>query len=130
MQAQALDSSHQITFLGFLDEYEEVLEQMRAASVFVSPSTREGFGITAVEAMAAGCTVIGADHPDSAVDEVVDNAGFLANPTAADVAPVLERALRGKQPSTEPQTRAKEFDWDRVAESALEAYTAAVTRDW
>jgi glycosyltransferase involved in cell wall biosynthesis len=130
MQAQALDSSHQITFLGFLDEYEEVLKQMRAADVFVSPSTREGFGITAVEAMAAGCTVIGADHPDSAVDEVVDNAGFLANPTAEDVAPVLERALCGEQPSMEPQTRAREFDWDRVAESALEAYTAAVTRDW
>lgn len=129
-QAKDLDSADQITFAGFLDEYEDVIAQMRAASVFASPSTREGFGITTLEAMAAGCTVIGADHPDSAVGDVIGNAGFLATPTVTDVAAVLQQALDGKQPPTNPQTRAKDFDWDQVAEEALAAYQAAVDGTW
>ncbi|MDL0118812.1 glycosyltransferase family 4 protein [Halobacterium salinarum] len=129
-QARRLDSAAQISFLGFLEEYEDVIAQMRAASIFASPSTREGFGITAVEAMAAGCTVIGADHPDSAVDEVIGNAGFLAKPTVTDVAAVLERALDGDRPPVDPQTRAREFDWDRVAAEALDAYRAAADGTW
>jgi len=129
-QARSLDSATQITFLGFLEEYEDVIAQMRAASIFASPSTREGFGITAVEAMAAGCTVIGADHPDSAVDEVIGDAGFLAKPTVTDVAAVLERALEGEEPSMDPRTRAEAFDWGRVAAEALDVYRAAIDNTW
>jgi glycosyltransferase involved in cell wall biosynthesis len=63
-----------VEFLGFLNDYEDVLGHMRAADIFASPSIREGFGVTFVEAMAADCTVIAADHPDSAADEVIDDA--------------------------------------------------------
>jgi len=38
-----------VEFLGFLDDYEDVLGHMRAADVFASPSTREGFGLTFAE---------------------------------------------------------------------------------
>ncbi len=130
MQAQALDSSHQITFLGFLEEYEEVLAQMRAASVFVSPSTREGFGITFVEAMAAGCTVIGADHPDSAADEVIDDAGFLVDPTVESLSETLDATLSGKRPPTNPVERAQRYDWDAVADQAEAAYQRAIDGSW
>jgi hypothetical protein len=50
---------------------------MRAANIFASPSKREGFGITFAEPMPVDCAVIAADHPDSAVDEVIGDAGFL-----------------------------------------------------
>ena len=100
---------------------------MRAADIFVSPSTREGFGLTFTEALAAECTVIAADHPDSAADEVIDEAGFLAEPTVSGVKTVLERALDGERPPGDPLVRAKTFDWDRVAEEALAVYQAAAT---
>lgn len=129
-QAQRLDSADQITFVGFLEAYEDVLAHMQAARVFASPSTREGFGLTYAEAMATGCTVIGADHPDSAASEVIGDAGFLAEPTVAGVAAVLERALAGERPPVDPQTRAKTFDWDRVAADALDAYSDAANGDW
>ena len=103
---------------------------MRAADVFVSPSTREGFGLTFAEALAADCTVIAADHPDSAADEVIGEAGFLAEPTVSGVKTVLERALDGERPPVDPLVRAKTFDWDRVAEEALAAYQAAATGEW
>jgi glycosyltransferase involved in cell wall biosynthesis len=80
-QAAALDHSEAVTFLGFLDEYEEVLGHMRAARIFASPSIREGFGITLAEAMAADCTVIAGKHRLSAAAEVVGEAGFVVEST-------------------------------------------------
>jgi len=128
--ADSLSVAEQISFTGFLEEYDNVLAQMQTASIFATPSTREGFGITAVEAMAAGCTVIGADHPDSAVGEVIGDAGFLADPTVDGVADVLDRVLAGAEPTMEPRQRAQRFDWDQVAEDALDAYTAAAADEW
>ena len=86
--------------LGFLEEYDDVLAHMHTADVFASPSTREGFGITFAEAMAADCTVIAAEYPKSAASEVIDEA-FLATPTVDDLAAVLERALHGDRPATD-----------------------------
>jgi glycosyltransferase involved in cell wall biosynthesis len=128
--ADRLDTSDSIDFLGFVEDHDEVVAQMRAASVFASPSTREGFGITTVEAMAAGCTVVAADHPESAVDEVVGDAGILVEPTVDGVERGLRRALDTNPTSTAPETRAKRFDWDTVAEQALDRYTAAVSSTW
>jgi len=65
-----------VEFPNFLNDYDDVLDHMCAVDVFASPSTREGFGITFVEAMTADCTVIAATHPDSTADEVIDGAGF------------------------------------------------------
>ena len=129
-QAAGLASSDRITFLGFLEEYEEVLAQMRAADIFAAPSTREGFGLTYAEAMAAGCTVIAADHPESAADEVIDDAGFLAEPTVDGVAHMLQRALEGECPPTDPVERASVFSWDQIAEDALCVYHDALNGSW
>ncbi len=103
---------------------------MRAAEIFASPSTREGFGITFAEAMAADCTVIAAEHPESAASEVIDDAGFLAAPTVDGVASVLERALTGERPRSDPVTRAQRYDWDTVAEQAERCYRRAIDGNW
>lgn len=129
-QARELKHSDRIEFLGFLEEYEDVLGHMRAAQVFASPSTREGFGITFAEAMAAGCIVIGAAHPESAASEVIDDAGYLVEPTSDALATTLDRALAGERPPTNPLSRAKEYDWDRVAHQAETIYERAIADDW
>ncbi len=119
-----------VEFLGFLEEYEDVLGHMRATDVFASPWTREGFGLTFAEAMAADCAVIAADHPDSAADEVIGDAGYLIDPTADALAATLEEALDGARPDEEPQTRAEQFDWDAVADQAEDAYERAIEGEW
>ena len=127
-QAARLSADDRITFLGFLDEYEDVLGQMRAARVFASPSTREGFGITAAEAMAADCTVIAADHPESAAAEVVGDAGFLVDPSVDALTDALDHALAGKRPPGDPTAAAQRYDWDRVAAQAERVYRDAIER--
>ncbi|WP_231608265.1 glycosyltransferase [Haloferax gibbonsii] len=67
-----------------------------------APSTREGFGITFVEAIAADYTVIAADHPDSVAEEVIDDAGFLVDPTVESLMETLDTALSGGRPPTNP----------------------------
>jgi glycosyltransferase involved in cell wall biosynthesis len=123
---KSLANADRVSMLGFLDEYEDVLGHMRAANIFASPSTREGFGITFVEAMAADCTVIGADHPDSAADEVIGDAGFLVDPTIDSLTETLDAALDGERPLTDPVGRAQQYDWDAVADKAEAAYQQAI----
>jgi len=129
-KCESLTHADRVEFLGFLDDYEDVLGHMRAADIFASPSTREGFGITFVEAMAADCTVIAADHPDSAADEVIDDAGFLVDPTVESLTETLDAALRGDRPSTGPVERAQRYDWDAVADQAETAYRRAIDGTW
>jgi glycosyltransferase involved in cell wall biosynthesis len=124
--ANRCDVKDQISFLDFLDDYEDVLAHMKAASIFVSPSTREGFGITYLEAMAAGCTVIGADHPDSAASEVINDAGFVVEPTVDALADILDRTLAGERPSSDPRSVAAQYDWDSIATQAESVYQDAI----
>lgn len=127
---ESLTHAGNVEFLGFVDDYEDVLGHMRAADIFVSPSTREGFGITFVEAMASDCTVIAADHPDSAADEVIDGAGFLVKPTVKSLTRSLDGALSGERPPTNPVERAQQYDWDAVADQAETAYQCAIDGSW
>lgn len=124
-QAASLEHSDSITFLGFLEEYEDVLSHMAAADIFASPSTREGFGITYAEAMATGCTVIGARHPESAASEVIGDGGFLVEPNVAELTRTLRSVIEGEGPPENPIDVAQQFDWDVIAEEAAEKYSAA-----
>lgn len=63
-------------FSGEVSE-EEKIKLLKQASVFVLPSRSEAFGITAIEAMAAGCPVVVSDIP--ALTEIVKDGetGFV-----------------------------------------------------
>jgi glycosyltransferase involved in cell wall biosynthesis len=124
--ARETEAADRITFLGFLEDYEDVLGHLRAAPVFASASVREGFAIACLEAMAADCTVVAAAHPDSAASEVVGDAGFLPEPTVDAFAEALDRALGGERPQTDPVEAAAQYDWDVVVERAEGVYRDAI----
>ncbi|WP_254279319.1 glycosyltransferase family 4 protein [Haloarcula marina] len=124
-RAESLGLGDRVTFQGFVEAHDDVLGAMRAADVFVSPSVREGFGITLVEAMAAGCDVVAVDHPNVASREVLGDTGRLVDPTVESLATGIEDALAGETGPTPPLERAREFDWDAIATQALDAYEGA-----
>mgnify|MGYP006282601525 CR=1 FL=1 len=124
--AAELDSADRISFYGELQNHDEVIARMQAADVFAFPSTREGFGIAVLEAMGAGCTVVAASHPTSAVSDVVADTGVIREPTVEAFADGLDSALRGDVDRSEPEARARQFDWDLIADRAEQVYRTAL----
>jgi glycosyltransferase involved in cell wall biosynthesis len=80
--------------------------------------------------MAADCTVIAADHPESAADEVIADAGFLVEPTVDALTERLDAALGGARPPVSPAEHAEGYDWDAIAEQAETAYRRAIDGVW
>ena len=82
----SLDHADRVYFLGFL----KCTRTCLATRVFASPSVREGFGITFLEALAAHCTVVAAEAPNSAASEIIGDAGFVVDHTVSGAADTLD----------------------------------------
>lgn len=121
-----------VVVLGELDEAELRLAYRGAATVVVA-SRLEGFGLPALEAMAAGIPVVAADA--GALPEVVGDAGLLfpvdsvACLTSALYRSVPGSDLVGRQERIRRGlARARELSWDRTARETHAAYGVALHR--
>jgi glycosyltransferase involved in cell wall biosynthesis len=106
---------------------EELAALMAGADAFCLPSLYEGFGLTALEAMACGTPVVVSDR--GALPEVVGDAGLVVSPEAAAVADALRRVLSdaslARQLSERAALRAREFSWQRTAAGWLDVLRTA-----
>lgn len=85
---------------------------------FAVPSTREGFGITCAETMAADCVVISAVHPESAAAEVLGEGGYTVFSTSSSVANTPDRAPAGQMLPKESIEVAAQYDWGNTTSRA------------
>jgi len=118
------DSIH---LCGFYPNHDDLIAQLKSSKVFVLPSTREGFGISALEALACGIPVVTVDHPANAIrDLITENNGFLCPLSAEDLAKTMCLALRHhKEMHNACTTSAESFDWDSIT-SDVESYYQSV----
>jgi glycosyltransferase involved in cell wall biosynthesis len=113
---------------------EEIYNRSR---IFLQPSHHEGFGYTAVEAMACGCTLVTTDNGGSR-DYAVDGetALVVAPGDPAALAAAAERLLRSdakcaRLAGAGAELVRRRFDWDntaRILERHLAAYVADPAR--
>ena len=99
--------------LGYVDD--ELLPGLYAgASAFVLPSLHEGFGLTALEAMASGVpTVLAAA---GALPETAGNGALYADPLdPLEIADQIKAAIGNKELAAAGIARAAHFGWDRTA---------------
>lgn len=96
----------------------------RAATLFVLPSTHEGFGLPALEAMACGTAVIGSNA--TSIPEVIGREDALFDPfSPQDIADKMAHVLRSDdfrdQLRRHALAQARRFSWDETATRALRA---------
>jgi len=120
----------EMVLTGYLSDA-DLIDLYRSAALFVFPSLHEGFGLPALEAMACGAPVIGADstsipevigHPDALFD------GRQPTAIAQRIAEVLRDPALQARLRAHGAVQARKFSWDRSAQRAITALEAHVAR--
>jgi len=115
-----------VRFLGFLPEEGELYRIMQASKIFVLPSTREGFGIAAIEANACGMPVITIDHEHNATrDLIIDGEnGILISLDEAEMAKAIESLLTSTKDRAIYRSYAEQYNWDRAVTEIEHIYAS------
>lgn len=113
-----------VDVLGPVD-HDDLPALVAAATVEAFPSTKEGFGLAAMEALAAGTPLVCRDLP--VLREVFDGAATFGHDPAS-LADALGAALDGRHPVSAATGRAlaDRHTWSAAAEAHLELYAALV----
>ena len=99
------------------------------AHLLILPSWDEGFGLPALEAMAAGVPVVASNR--GALPEVIGDAGLLVDPAdidalAAGIRRMLTDRSLAETAAARGLRRAREFTWERTAHAVRQAYEDAI----
>ena len=121
-----LERDPRVVYVGALPD-EEIAAFFGSIRCMVSPSAYEGFGLTFIEAMAAGCPVIGLRN--SSVPEVVGDAGILVD-SPDDLSRAIERLMTDDRVAIDLSRRGREraarFSWSETARRTMSAYRRAL----
>lgn len=131
---EKVNSTHlsgNIIFTGFFRQSGDMIAHMKSSRVFVLPSTREGFGISALEALAAGLPIVTIDHPKNASRDFVRNGcGLLSSLDPLDLSEKIQLTMcPDTDNSTQCRLQAREYDWGAIT-AMIENYYLLVQRTY
>lgn len=123
---QATLEEGELVFTGYITD-DELVRLYNLCHLYVFPSWHEGFGLPALEAMACGAPVIGANT--SSLPEVIGHPQALFDPLeiasiAAKLQEVLEREPLRLLLKEHGEQHARTFSWEASAKKALGAWEA------
>ena len=120
--------------VSFCDQVDtsELVRLYRTATLLAVPSTYEGFGLPAAEAMSCGSPVVSTTA--GALPEVVGDAGILVPPAdpaalAAAIAQLLDDPAKRAEYGTLARKRILErFNWQGAAKRTADVYNEAISQ--
>lgn len=112
-----LDLEENVEFLGFLENYKDVISYMKSSQIFVLPSEREGFGMVVLEANASGLPVVVVDHTMNAAKDLIENGvnGFISENSENALADKIVEGINSKNIMKDSCKRfARDYDWNFI----------------
>lgn len=125
---QELSIEHNITFAGFAKDEQALYVILQSAKIFALPSTREGFGMTLVEANACGLPAITVNHQQNAAQHLVENGrnGYVVDLSSAALADAVNKLLADKKllagMRQYAHASAQRYDWSVILPSLERVY--------
>jgi glycosyltransferase involved in cell wall biosynthesis len=119
-----LGLENNIVFYDFLADHKDLYGLMKSSKVFALPSTREGFGIVALEANASGIPVITTNHKNNGTKDLITN-GKNGHSVPLDKKKISEKIIDYLSSKNSPDVytkKAGDFDWTKLAKKVEEVY--------
>jgi len=123
-KAGELGIGNMVDFLGFISEKEKV-ELLQSGWLFVTPSEKEGWGLTVIEANACGLPTVGYDVPGLRDSIKKDKTGLLVENMepkylAEGVRELLSNDGRREKMAENALKWSENFSWDKTARRFLD----------
>jgi glycosyltransferase involved in cell wall biosynthesis len=130
LQKQAASLGVNARFLGKIDD-DNLPGLYQEGGIFLTTSYSEGFGLSLLEAMSAGCAVVASSIPAHA-DLIQSGSNGLLYNGVPDLTKTLETLLSGpnlaRRLGSAATATAKEFSWESVANKVVSAYEECLDR--
>ena len=122
-----LGLAERVVLTGRIPDHDK-LALMQGAALYVTPSLYEGFGLTALEAMACGVPTITSNR--TSFPEIVGDGALTVEPRVPEVAAAIRGVLTSPEVAERLRSRglrrASEFSWRRTAEQTVDIYREAL----
>ncbi len=123
-----LNLQNQVEFTGYLTD-DELVKTIQNSLALVQPSKSEGFGLTAIEAMAVGTPTIVSNLP--VFKEIYQNAPLFFDPNSSDELTqnikLLEDIKTYRYHQDLGLKTAELYSWRKMAKATLDAYLSALS---
>ncbi len=127
--SQKLGIHNKVIFTGNISK-DKLTYYLSKASIFLSASSYEGFGIALLEAMSAGCLPV--VQPNTAHKELIHNDSFLANyedtiKTANKIQAVMDLSFKEKEKLIrELRKQTAHYSWENITSRYMHIYSKAI----
>ena len=113
-----------VIFHDFLKNQSDLYSLMKSSKVFAFPSTREGFGIVALEANASGIPVITIQHKDNATKDLIKHGenGYVVGLSSNSIAVSINKYISVNTTKSDYVKFIKNYRWEYISAKIEEVY--------
>lgn len=119
------DLLENVKFIENIEDHNQLYTLMKSSRIFAFPSTREGFGIVALEANGCGLPVITTDHHQNAARYLIKEGlnGKTISLSKENLANTIDAYMAMKPYPTSYTSFLQQYDWDNLAQRVEDIYT-------